>query len=279
MLAEDEQWRPGSVAVALGRPAVWADPSRTIEVITPLLQMVAARASNFMPAWGYWLDRGTAYAHVGNSRSAHAAVSYVLATVAYTSGAVGPAAAALVAACRRALRDAGYTTTGARDPVATAARLMYRAMSDSCRRKPPDHTSWVSPRISVPTIRPLSAGSSSWMHRMQPIWNSGPRSCVHTAPRFGGRSTPRPHSAHPRHSVRYLSQLRRPCRSILCNANKTRTTIEAATAERLVTILAERSTALASCSHRVRIRPGGPGIKEGSGCPFSSKALVSWTSR
>ena len=53
----------------------------------------------------------------------------MLAVIAYMSGAQGPAAATLIAACRQALHDTGYDTSGAQDPVATAADLMYRAIS------------------------------------------------------------------------------------------------------------------------------------------------------
>lgn len=128
-VAEDERWQPGSVAIALGRPAAWTDPRHTTDVITPLLRAVTANTPRSLPSWTYWLVRGVAYAHRNTPTTAHLAIAPLLAVIGYISGTQGPAAATMVAACRQALHDTGYTTSGAQDPVVTAARLMYRAIS------------------------------------------------------------------------------------------------------------------------------------------------------
>ena len=128
-LAEEDRWLPGSVGVALGRPAAWADLRRTLDVITPLMQTVTANAPQSLPGWAYRLVRGAAYAHLGQPATAHLAIAPLLASLAYMSGVQGPAAATLVAACRAALHETGYELSGAQDPVPTAAQLMYGAMS------------------------------------------------------------------------------------------------------------------------------------------------------
>ena len=128
-LAEDDHWKPGCVSAALGRPAVWTDPWRTLDAVTPLLQAIQANAPETLPGWLYRLVRGAAYAHLGQPDMAHLAIAPLVASVAYLTGAQGMPAAALVAACRAALHDTGYQSSGAQDPIATATLLMYRVMN------------------------------------------------------------------------------------------------------------------------------------------------------
>ena len=126
-LAEEEHWLPGSVAVALGRPAVWTDHRHTTDVILPLLKAIVANAPGTLPVWTYRLVRGAAYAHRNQPTTAHLVIGNLLAVIAHVSGAQGSGAVALIAACREALHDSGYGETGAQDPIVTAALLMYRA--------------------------------------------------------------------------------------------------------------------------------------------------------
>jgi len=128
-LAEEDRWLPAGLAVALGRPAAWVDPRHTLDVIGPLVQAVIANAPQSLPGWVYRFVRGAAYAHLAKPETAHLVIASLLASIAYLSGAQGPTAAALVTACRAALHETGYDASGAQDPVVTAARLMYRAMS------------------------------------------------------------------------------------------------------------------------------------------------------
>lgn len=126
-LAEEEHWLPGSVAVALGRPAVWTDHQHTTDVLLPLLKAIVANAPRTLPIWTYRLVRGAAYAHRNQPTTAHLVIGNLLAVIAHVSGAQSSGAATLIAACREALHDSGYGDTGAQDPVVTAALLMYRA--------------------------------------------------------------------------------------------------------------------------------------------------------
>lgn len=134
-VAEEEQWRPGSVAVALSRPGMWIDPRRTVRETQLLLGAVVANAPQTVPGWMYRFTRGVAYAHLHQPETAHLAVAPILSTIALLSGAQGPSAAALVDAARTALRETGYFETGALDPVVPAAQLLYNALSTALPRQ------------------------------------------------------------------------------------------------------------------------------------------------
>jgi hypothetical protein len=62
-LAEEDRWLPGSIAVAMGRPGAWADFTRTMATLQPLVQAIIANQPQSLPAWIYRFTRGVAYRH------------------------------------------------------------------------------------------------------------------------------------------------------------------------------------------------------------------------
>jgi hypothetical protein len=125
-LAEEDRWLPGGIAVAMGRPGAWADFTRTMATLQPLVQAIIANQPQSLPAWIYRFTRGVAYRHHDQPEVARqVALASLIATMAYLSRAQGPAMADLVRAVRQALPEVGCGTT---DPVVPAAQLMWRAM-------------------------------------------------------------------------------------------------------------------------------------------------------
>ncbi|MFB9961238.1 hypothetical protein ACFFOP_01475 [Sinosporangium siamense] len=109
-LAEDEGWRPTHVALALSRPAAWADALRAVNLFGRLTIQIRSHCPETLPRWLYYAVRGAAIS--ANTPEAATDITALLLTVAIQVGRT-PAHAAL--------------------PLMTAARdgLAYGADPDS----------------------------------------------------------------------------------------------------------------------------------------------------
>lgn len=103
-LAEDENWRSGSVAVVLGQPASWADRLRTLRLFGRIVGLARAHDPDALPGWLHQAVQG-AVTHAGSPDNGAAIAARLLAIAVLESHAHGQPVANLVGAVRQALAD------------------------------------------------------------------------------------------------------------------------------------------------------------------------------
>jgi hypothetical protein len=134
-LAEEDAWQPYGVAQALGRPATWQTPSRTMNLFSRLVIQIRARQAHTLPDWLYLAVKGaTAWAA---SDSAATEITARLMAIAMDIGRADAAqAVSLTMAARMASVQAANPDHPARpDPLPLCMRLIRDVYAE---RLPPD---------------------------------------------------------------------------------------------------------------------------------------------
>ncbi|WP_433185641.1 PIN domain-containing protein [Actinoallomurus sp. CA-150999] len=106
-LAEDEGWAPRSVAVALSRPAAWANAPRAASLFGKLIVQVRSHQPMAVPSWLYLAVRGAAAANPGGPAGAVDIAARLLAFAIHAAKAQAQSAADLVTVTRDALVEIG----------------------------------------------------------------------------------------------------------------------------------------------------------------------------
>jgi hypothetical protein len=122
-IAEEEGWKPGAAALALGSPASWASPSAF-----PIYRKIVHAAHRSQPAgdvgWLYSAIRGMAFAFAHQPETVSRIAGVILAWTIDATNAAGKPVAELVTATRQASRAPYVAPPNLPDPLVSAVEIL-----------------------------------------------------------------------------------------------------------------------------------------------------------
>jgi hypothetical protein len=126
-LAEDDNWAPGCVTAALGRPAAWANAPRAAVFLDQLIAIIRNRRHQTIPYWLYVTVRAAAATGI-NTKAASELAARLLTITIHSARAQAPMVAQLVTAARSALAEADIPDRPpSPDPLRASALLLRDA--------------------------------------------------------------------------------------------------------------------------------------------------------